>query len=236
MRKLPRTTLSVLLVLAGTGSLSPALLAQEAPGTGLLSVDAWDVRVRPRIGFFLPRWNYAEDRSLPRRATAGIEVLARPKHLRLGARLLAERTGSWQSGELADWGRNGVAGLAGARPEWVGTVVANAVFFGTRDRDAVPYIFLGGGSRLIRTEEGSGPLRSAGPGEMRAMTLHGGIGFEVRVGGFLAVFEVGDHYGRFLEFGRVHDIHTTLLIGLPGFGDIVETVTTLGGGASEERR
>jgi len=233
--KIPlRATLPALLTLVLADLSSPALLAQELPEPGRpSSTNGWDVRVRPRLGVFMAQWDYADDRRLPRRPTAGVEILLRRKDPRYGARLLAERTGSWRAGDLADWGSGGLVPLAGPRPDWVGTVVADAVLYPFREQDSGPYLFLGGGSRLITTEDD--PF-VAPAGSRRAMTLHGGVGFEVRVGGLWAVFEVGDYYGRFLEFGKVHDIHTTFLIGLPGFGDMIETVTTLGGDSPEERR
>ena len=235
MKILLRTALPALLTLVLADLSSPALVAQETPETGRLSANGWDIRVRPRLGMFLPQWDYAVDRRLPRRPTAGVEILVRRKDPRFGARLLVERTGAWRGSDLAGWGSSSLVPLAGPRPDWVGTVVADAVLYGFHGQDASPYVFLGGGSRLI-TREDVPTLLFSGSNSWRAMTLHGGVGFEVRVGGLWAVFEVGDYYGRFLEFGRVHDIHTTFLIGLPGFGDMIETVvTTLGGDPSEER-
>lgn len=239
MKILLRTAFPALLTLFLADLSSPALLAQEAPKPGKLSADGWDIRVRPRLGMFMAQWDYAEERRLPRRPAGGVEVLVRRKNPRFGARLLGELTGAWGANDLEDWVRNSVDRFARA-PRRVGTVVVDAVLYGLQDQDVLPYLFLGGGSRSISLNETNAvfndpylddPFRYT-----RAATIHGGVGFEVRVGDIWAVFEVGDYYGHFLDFGRVHDIHTTFLIGLPGFGDMVETVRTLGDDAAEERR
>lgn len=237
MKILLRTALPALLTLVLTDLSSSALLAQEAPRPGSPPAGGWDIRVRPRVGMFMAQWDYVEERRLPRRPTAGVEVLVRRTNPRFGARLLGELTGAWGANDLVDWGLNIVD--RSVRPRRVGTVVVDAVLYGVQDQDLLPYVFLGGGSRSISVEEADGifidpyfddPSRST-----RAATIHGGVGFEVRVGDLWAVFEVGDYYGHFLDFGRVHDIHTTLLIGLPGFGDMIEAVTTLGDDPAGER-
>jgi len=233
MKTLLRTTLTALLAVAGGGFLSPALLAQDTP-SGRQPAGDWDILVRPRVGVFMPQWDYAAERRLPRRPTAGVEVLVRRKNPRFGARILAERTGAWRAGDLADWGSNSMDVLA-RPPERVGTVVVNALLYGPGNRDARPYVFVGGGSRLVTLGNDLGGFVDPGANYTRAATLHGGVGVEARIGGLWAVLEIGDYYGRFLEFGKVHDVHTTFLIGLPGFGDLVRTIGTLGGGSAEER-
>lgn len=233
MKTLLRTTLTALLAVAGGGSPSPALLAQDTPSVRLPAID-WDILVRPRVGVFMPQWDYAAERRLPRRPTAGIEVLVRGRNAWFGTRLLAERTGAWQAGDLADWGSNGADVLA-RPPERVGTVVVNALLYGPGNEDARPYLFVGGGSRSITLGNDLGGFADPGASYTRAATLHGGIGVEARIGGLWAVLEIGDYYGRFLEFGKVHDVHTTFLIGLPGFGDLVRTIGRLGGDSAEER-
>ncbi len=236
MKILLRTALPALLTLVLTDLSSPALLAQETPQPGKLSSGGWDIRVRPRVGMFMAQWDYVEERRLPRRPTAGVEVLVRRRNPRFGARLLGELTGAWGANDLVDWGLTRVGNV---RPRRVGTVVVDAVLYGVRNQDVLPYVFLGGGSRRISLDPNHAIYNDPyfdDPSPARAATIHGGVGFEVRVGDIWAVFEVGDYYGRFLHFGRVHDIHTTLLIGLPGFGDMIEAVTTLGDDPAGERR
>lgn len=238
MKILPRAAPTALLTLVLAGLSSPALRAQETPEPARLSADGWEIQLRPRFGIFMAQWEYAEDRHLPRRPTAGFEVLVRRANPRFGARLLGELTGAWAFNDLADWGRIGVE-RAGRPPRRLGTVVADIVMYAPQDEDVIPYAFLGGGSRMISLNEAGDIFADPYSGEMphtRAATIHGGVGFEVRVGGVWAVFEVGDYYGHFLDFGKVHDIHTTLMFRLPGFGDMIETVTTLGGEPSGERR
>jgi len=238
MKILLRTALLALLTLVLADLSSPTLLAQEIPRPGSPSADGWDIRVRPRLGVFMAQWDYVEERRLPRRPMAGVEVLVRRKNPRFGARRLGELTGAWGANDLADWGLNSVD--RSMRPRRVGTVVVDAMLYGVQDQDLLPYVFLGGGSRSISVDRTnaifSDPYFDDRSRSTRAATLHAGVGFEVGVGDLRAVFEVGDYYGHFLDFGRVHDIHTTLLIGLPGFGDMIEAVTTLGDDPAGERR
>lgn len=238
MKILLRAGSTALLTLVLAGLSSPTLRAQETREPAKPPANGWEFQLRPRLGVFMAQWEYTEERRLPRRPTAGFEVLVRREHPRFGARLLGELTGAWGFNDLADWGRIGVERSV-RPPRRVGTVVADVVMYVPQDQDVIPYVFLGGGSRRISLGESGDIFLDLYADDLphtRAATVHGGVGFEVRVGGVWAVFEAGDYYGHFLDFGKVHDIHTTLMIRLPGFGDMIETVTTLGGDPSEERR
>ena len=176
MKKLLRVTLPTLLALVGADSFPMELRAQETPETGQLSLNGWEVLVRPRLGYFVPQWDYAEERRLPRRPLVGVEVLLRRKDPGFGARLLAERTGAWQASELADWGSNRLDRLV-LSPQRVGTVVADAVLYAFRDQDAGPYFFLGGGSRLITVNDDPGvsPFEGETPNFGPAATTSGSL-------------------------------------------------------------
>ena len=45
-----------------------------------------------------------------------------------------------------------------------------------------------------------------------------------------AAFEVGDFFGATRDFGKVHDVHVTFMLGFPGIGDFIRS---LGGDESD---
>ena len=194
---------------------SPQPLSAQDPEPTEKFAGQWQVIVRPRGGFLAPKWQYAEGRSLPKRPTAGIEVLMRPAFSWYGGRLLLERTAEWSEGP----GTN-----VFSRPQDQGiqsyqSVIADFILYPTWSLDALPYLFAGGGFRTFAAEDSEAiafPLPFFA-GERRA-ALHAGVGFEVPVKKFLLNLEIADYYGEIMNFGKVHDLHTSLIVGYTGFG------------------
>lgn len=200
---------------------APRPLAAQAsePGDGFFS--RWDVLVRPRTGYFLPRWNGADGLRLARRPTVGLELMLRPNFSWYGARVLLERTGQWQG-----LGPPGLTGRLGTQPERFESVLANLVLFPVRDQQVMPYFFAGGGFKAV-APEGSGtslffPL-AFGRFERRP-AMHAGIGFDAMVNKFLFTVEVGDYYGDVLDYGKVHDLHVSFLVAYTDFGGLFKAL------------
>ena len=162
---------------------SPQPLSAQDPEPTEKFAGQWQVIVRPRGGFLAPKWQYAEGRSLPKRPTAGIEVLMRPAFSWYGGRLLLERTAEWSEGPGTK---------VFSRPQDQGiqsyqSVIADFILYPTWSLDALPYLFAGGGFRTFAAEDSEAiafPLPFFA-GERRA-ALHAGVGFEVPVKKFLA--------------------------------------------------
>lgn len=184
------------------------LAAQSAePQDGFSS--RWDVLVRPRSGFFLPRLQYGEGLTLVRRPTVGIEVLTRPKSSWYGARLLLERSSAWQNAHVPNWFDRGYS-----QPQRWESVMADVILYPVRGQDLVPYLFAGGGAKAFATDDSETSIFfpfSFSDFERRP-ALHAGVGFEVPVSPFLVAIEVGDYYGEVMDFGMVHDLHVSMLI------------------------
>ncbi len=214
MKTLLRMTVAAVVAFACTLPL-PQPLAAQVPEPAEKLAGQWQVIVRPRGGFLAPKWQYAEGRSLPKRPTAGIEVLMRPAFSWYGGRLLLERTAEWSEGP----GIN-----VSSRPQDQGiqsyqSVIADFILYPTWSLDALPYLFAGGGFRTYAAEDSEAiafPLPFFS-GERRA-ALHAGVGFEVPVKKFLLNLEIADYYGDITNFGKVHDLHTSLIVGYTGFG------------------
>ena len=194
---------------------SPQPLAAQDPEPTEKFAGQWQVIVRPRGGFLAPKWQYTEGRSLPKRPTAGVEVLMRPAFSWYGGRLLLERTAQWREGQGMDvfaWPQD--QGI-----ESYQSVVADFILYPTWSLEGLPYLFAGGGFRTFAAEDSEVsvfPLPFFA-GERRA-ALHAGVGFEVPVKKFLLNLEIADYYGEIMNFGKVHDLHTSLIVGYTGFG------------------
>lgn len=186
-------------------------------------VNPWQVHVRARGGFLAPRWQYAEDRSLPRRPTAGIEVLVRPAFSWYGGRLLLERATGWQGVNLRVPSRDVGFPSQDQGIEGYQSVVADFIYYPTWSLEVLPYVFAGGGFKVHATGDSEViffPLPFF-RGERRA-ALHAGFGFEVPVKDFLVNMEVGDYYGEILEFGKVHDLHIGMVLTYTNFGALFD--------------
>ena len=197
---------------------APQPLAAQVPETSERFANRWEVLVRPRGGFLAPRWQYTEDRSLPRRPTAGIEVLVRPAFSWYGARLLLERTTEWQGTDAWSWSQEPPL-------EAFQSVIADFVLYPVRGQDVLPYVFAGGGFKAFATED-SQTIFFPIPffvGDRRP-ALHAGVGFEVPVKRFLLAVEIGDYYGEIMDFGVVHDLHISMLVGYTGFGALLKKI------------
>lgn len=211
MKTLLRVIVSAVVVWACTVPAPPPLAAQ-VPETTARFATPWQVLVRPRGGFLAPKWRYAADRSLPKRPMAGVEVLMRPAFSWYGARLLLERTTQWLAPDLQFW-------TQGPGIENYQSVIADFIYYPTWSLEMLPYVFAGGGFKTYATED-SDVITFPIPffkGERRA-ALHAGFGFEVPVKKFLVNLEVGDYYGKIMNFGKVHDIHMSMIVGYTGFG------------------
>ena len=101
MKTLLRMTVAAVVAVACSLP-SPQPLAAQVPEPADRFTSQWQVIVRPRGGFLAPKWQYTEGRSLPKRPTAGIEVLMRPAFSWYGGRLLLERTAEWNEGQGVD--------------------------------------------------------------------------------------------------------------------------------------
>ena len=197
---------------------APQPLAAQVPETSERFANRWEVLVRPRGGFLAPRWQYTEDRSLPRRPTAGIEVLVRPAFSWYGARLLLERSTDWQGTDVFSWSQD-------QQIESYQSVMADFIFYPIRSQDVLPYVFAGGGFKTYANEDSDVvffPLPFF-TGERRS-ALHAGVGFEVPVKRFLLAMEVGDYYGEIMNFGKVHDLHVSMVVGFTGFGALFNRI------------
>lgn len=180
----------------------------------------WQVLVRPRAGYFAPQWQYGEGQSLPRRPSAGVEVLVRPGFSWYGARLLLERPTNVQDNAL-------LAGINPGQPplESYQSVIADFIYYPIRTEDVLPYFFAGGGMKVY-TAEGAAAVPFPIPffgGERRA-AFHAGIGFEVPVKRLLLAVEVGDYYGEIMNFGKVHDMHVNMVVGFTGFMELFKSM------------
>ena len=197
---------------------APQPLAAQVPEPTGKFASQWQVLVRPRGGFLAPRWEYADERSLPRRPTAGIEVLVRPAFSWYGGRLLLERT--------TEWGGTGLS--FSSRDEGIESfqsVIADFILYPTWSLDMLPYVFAGGGFKTFATD-GSDPIVFPLPffaGE-RKPAMHAGVGFEVPVKKFLLAMEIGDYYGEIVNFGVVHDLHINMVVGYTGFGALFKRI------------
>ncbi len=212
MKTLLRMTVAAVVAVACSLP-SPQPLAAQVPEPTEKLASHWQVIVRPRGGFLAPKWQYSEGRSLPKRPTAGIEVLMRPAFSWYGGRLLLERTAEWNEGP-GMFSRPGDQGI-----ESYQSVIADFILYPTWSLEGLPYLFAGGGFRTYATEDSeviTFPLPFFA-GERRA-ALHAGVGFEVPVKKFLVNLEIADYYGEIMNFGRVHDLHTSLIVGYTGFG------------------
>lgn len=215
MKTLLRMTVPVVVTCA-CALPAPQPLAAQVPETTERFANPWQVIVRARGGFLAPRWQYAEGRSLPKRPTAGFEVLVRPAFSRYGGRLLLERTTTWQGADVFAWSRD--QGI-----ETYQSVIADFIYYPTWSLEVLPYVFAGGGFKTYAPEDSKViffPIPFFA-GERRA-ALHAGVGFEVPVKKFLLNLEIGDYYGEIMNFGKVHDLHMNMVVGFTGFGELID--------------
>lgn len=175
----------------------------------------WQIIFRSRGGFLAPKWRSTVDQSLPKRPMAGIEVLMRPAYSRYGGRLLLEGAARW----------HGPNQLGGPLDQGIGSyqsVIADFIYYPTWSLEMLPYVFVGGGLKTYDAEIIFFPLPFYS-GERRA-ALHAGFGFEVPVKKFLLNLEVGDYYGEIVNFGKVHDIHMSMIVGYTGWGELFRRI------------
>ena len=215
MKTLLRSTVPAVVALA-CALPAPRPLEAQVPEPTEKFASQWQVLIRPRGGFLAPKWQYAADRSLPKRPMAGIEVLMRPAVSWSGGRLLLERPTQWLSADLWSWPPD-------QEMEAYQSVIADFIYYPTWTLEMLPYVFMGGGFKPYATEDSDiifFPLPFFA-GERRA-ALHAGVGFEVPVRKFLVSLEIGDYYGEIMNFGRVHDLHMSMVVGYTGFGEFFD--------------
>lgn len=200
---------------------APRPLAAQSPEPGDGFSSRWDVLVRPRSGFFLPRLEYGEGLSLLPRPTVGIEVLTRPKFSWYGVRVLLERGAAWGDAHVPDWFNRGYS-----RPQRWESLMANVMLYPFPGQEIVPYLFAGGGAKAYAVDgsETSIFFPFAFQAFERKPALHAGIGFEVPVKPFLVALEVGDYYGEVMDFGMVHDLHVSVLVAYTEFGALFKAL------------
>lgn len=209
---------------------APRPLAAQTSEPGDRFSSRWAVLVRPRAGFFLPRLEYGEGLTLARRPTAGIEVLTRPKLSWYGVRLLLERSAAWRDIDVPNWFDRGYA-----QPQRWESVMADVILYPVRGQDIVPYLFAGGGAKAFATDDSETSIffPFSYSAFERKPALHAGVGFEVPIRPFIVAMEVGDYYGEVLDFGKVHDLHVSMLIAYTEFGALFKAIM---GDRSDELR
>ena len=200
---------------------APRPLAAQSPEPRDRFSSRWDVLIRPRTGFFLPRLEYGEGLSLMRRPTAGIEVLTRPKFSWYGVRVLLERGAAWRDAHVPDWFDRG-----SSRPQRWESLMADVMLYPFPGQEIVPYLFAGGGAKAFAVDgsESSIFFPFSFHAFERKPALHAGIGFEVPLKPFLVAMEVGDYYGEVMDFGMVHDLHVSILVAYTEFGALFKAL------------
>ena len=226
MNKLVRLTSAVVISATTFLALPDASSAQPVPGGTVSTSENWQILLRPRFGFVVPRWDYAEGRRIPLRPVFGFELLMRQENSWYGVRALLERSSGWNVGELPDWPDSSPF------PGHFESAVGDAVLYPVPGHAVIPYVFGGAGFQSFSVTDEVGILPYSFSGSVRKMAMHGGFGFEVPMGGARAVFEVGDYYGETRDAGKVHNMHVTFMIDFGGLGDLIRS---LGEDGSEDR-
>ncbi|MCY4399644.1 MAG: hypothetical protein OXE96_09940 [Gemmatimonadetes bacterium] len=226
MSKLVRLTTAVAIAAATFLALPEAGSAQPMRGGTVSPSENWEILLRPRFGFVVPRWDYAEGRRIPQRPVFGFELLMRPKNSWYGVRALLERSSGWNAGDLPEWPDSSPF------PGHFESAVGDAVLYPVPGHAVVPYVFGGAGFQAFSVTDEAGILPYSFSGSVRKIAMHGGFGFEVPMDGARAIFEVGDFYGETRDAGKVHNMHVTFMIDFGGLGSLFEDLAEDG---SEDR-
>ncbi len=215
MSKLVRLTTAVVISAATFLALPEAGSAQLAPEGTVSASENWQILLRPRFGFVVPRWDYAEGRRIPQRPVFGFELLMRQRNSWYGVRALLERSSGWNARDLPDWPDSSPF------PGHFESAVGDAVLYPVPGHAVIPYVFGGAGFQSFSVTDEAGILPYSFSGSVRKTALHGGFGFEVPMDGARAVFEVGDFFGETRDAGKVHNMHVTFMIDFGGLGDLL---------------
>ena len=215
MNRLVRLTTAVVISAATFLALPEAGSAQLAPEGTVSASENWQILLRPRFGFVVPRWDYAEGRRIPQRPVFGFELLMRQRNSWYGVRALLERSSGWNARDLPDWPDSSPF------PGHFESAVGDAVLYPVPGHAVIPYVFGGAGFQSFSVTDEVGILPYSFSGSVRKTALHGGFGFEVPMDGARAVFEVGDFFGETRDAGKVHNMHVTFMIDFGGLGDLL---------------
>ena len=215
MSKLVRLTTAMVISAATFLALPEAGSAQLAPEGTVSASENWQILLRPRFGFVVPRWDYAEGRRIPQRPVFGFELLMRQRNSWYGVRALLERSSGWNARDLPDWPDSSPF------PGHFESAVGDAVLYPVPGHAVIPYIFGGAGFQSFSVTDEAGILPYSFSGSVRKMAMHAGFGFEVPMDGARAVFEVGDFFGETRDAGKVHNMHVTFMIDFGGLGDLL---------------